>query len=204
MQETLSLQGIEGVISAYRIPEEWAQDKAQFEYWWLPKTQLGEDGLYHIIQEARVSDESKAQRLVKEPVHNLIVNAGIALFLTNISVQTQGAMYPITQILSAGNGTCTGVLRSDTSVPGDGFISGARKAPTSYTKVGFLTNVYTTYASGDGVGTWTSVGWYGRDTVGNHDATTTTGSGALMTHALFPYVKGSTAIVVNYSFLLSN
>ncbi len=196
--------GLDGILRIYAIPEEFAQNKELFDAWWMPETEQGPDGFYRIVRDARISDEAKAQRLAAPPVHNLITNLGIALILSNLSVTTQGSMQPVTQIMSAGNGTCTGVLRGDTSVPGDGFTTGARKAPASFAVVGFLTTIITNFASGDGVGTWTSVGWYGYKVAGAQNATTTTGTGALMTHALFPFVKGSSAYSLNYSFLMSN
>ncbi len=190
---------IQGIASLYAIPEEWAQDKALFDAWWLPETELGSDGLYHIVREARLSDEAKAQRLVMEPVHNLITNSGITRILLNQSVQTQANQQPFAQILSVGNGAITGVLRTDTAVAGDAFVASARKAPTSNFQTGFLTTIITNFASGDAVGTWTNIGLYG-----GGSATTTAGTGTLYTHALYPFVKGSVAYALNYCFLMSN
>ena len=201
MIETLKRgpDGIDGIISLYEIPEEWATNKALFDAWWLPETEEGPDGLQHIVREARISDEAKAQRLVVEPVHNLIMNAGITRYLINQSVQAQASMQPFAQIMSVGNGAITGVLRADTAVAGDGFATGARKAPTSNSQTGFLTTIITNFASGDAVGTWTNIGWYG-----GGSATTTTGTGVLYTHALFPFVKGSVAYALNYVFQTFN
>lgn len=191
--------GIDGILSLYEIPNEFAENKELFDAWWLPKTEVGADGLYHIVEPARISDEAKAQMLVMEPVHNLITNAGISRILNNQSALTQGAMQPFSQILATGNGTCTGVLRTDTTVPGDGFASGSRKAPTSFAVNGFLTTLVTNFASGDAVGTWTSVGLFG-----GGSATTTAATGVCYTHALFPLVKGATSYSVNYVFLMGN
>src|SRR5215472_1664792 len=160
--ETLEIHGI---ITLYEIPEEWAIDDELFKACW-----------------PRLSEEAKAQRQAKEPVHNLFVTAGVNLFLANLSVAAQSQMFPITQILSVGNGAITGVLRSDTSVAGDGFATGARKAPVLYTPTLFITTIQTNFLSTDAVGTWTNLGFYGRNTSLNQDATTTTGTGALMTH----------------------
>ena len=192
MIETLPIQGI---VSLYEIPEEFAANKELFDAWWLPETEIGPDGFYRIVRDARISDEAKAQRLVVEPVHNLITNSGINRMLANQSVQAQASMQPFAQIMSVGNGAITGVLRADTAVAGDGFATGARKAPTSNFQVGFLTTIITNFASGDAVGTWTNIGWYG-----GGSATTTTGTGVLYTHALYPFTKGSTAYALNYVF----
>jgi hypothetical protein len=181
--------GIDGILSLYEIPNEFAENNELFDAWWLPKTEIGSDGLYHITE----------QRLVMEPVHNLITNAGISRVLTNQSVTAQASQQPFSQILATGNGACTGVLRTDTTVPGDGFASGSRKAPASYYINGFLTTLIFQFGTGDAVGTWTSVGIFG-----GGSATTTAATGVCYTHALMPFSKGSSSYSVNYAFLLGN
>lgn len=189
--------GIHGIITLHEIPNEW--DDEAFKYWWCPVT----DPTGEIVIPARISDEAKAQRIVKR-AENLITNTGIALILTNLSVAGQGSMNPVTQILSVGNGAVSGVTRADVAVAGDGFGTNARKAPSSFSRVGFQTTIVTNYASGDANGTWTNIGFYGFNTGSSQAATTTTGTGALMTHALFSFTKGAVAYAVNYTFNLSN
>lgn len=189
--------GIHGIITLHEIPSEWSEE--DFRYWWCPVT--NETG--QIIQPARISDEAKAQMIVKR-AENLVTNAGIALILTNLSVAGQGMMNPVTQILSVGNGVISGVTRADTSVAGDAFGTNARKAPSSFSRVGFQTTIVTNYASGDANGNWTNIGWYGFNTGSSQSATTTAGTGALATHALFSFTKGAVAYAVNYAFVLSN
>ena len=195
---------VEGIISIYEIPEAFAQNPELFKAWWNPKTELGSDGLYHIVEPAVISDEAKAQRLVGPPRHNLFTTLGYSLLLTDLSVASQVAQFPITQILSVGNGAISGVTRADTNVPGDGFVSGSRKAPATYSLVGFLTTVNINFASGDALGTWTNMGFYGYSVAGSQNASTATGTGALMTHALYPFVKGNSPYTVAYAFLMSN
>lgn len=190
--------GYKGIISLHEIPN-WTDE--ELAYWWTPETALI-DGLWQIVRPARMSEGEKRSRLVMPPFENLITNTGITLLLTNNSVAGQGSMNPFAQILSVGNGTITGVTRGDTSVAGDGFTTGARKAPASYSIVGFSTTIVFNFASTDAVGTWTNTGLYGWS--GSANASTTSGTGSLMTHALFSYTKNSTAIAVNYAFLLSN
>jgi hypothetical protein len=113
-------------------------------------------------------------------------------------------MWAFFEILSVGNTVTPGVTRADTSVLGDGFATGARKAPTSFSIVGFQTTVVTNWLTTDAVGSITNIGIYGYNSGGNQHASTTTATGSLMTHALFPFVKGSTAYSVNYAILLSN
>lgn len=190
--------GVEGIISLHKIPDEWSDE--DFQYWWCPVT----DKFGRVLRPARISDEAKVQQLAKEPVHNMLSSTGIALFLTNNSVSGQGNMYPFCQILSVGNGTFTGASRSATTVAGDGFTTGSRKAPASNSAVGFQSTVIFNFASGDAVGTWTNAGLYGYKTASSQNATTASGTGALMTIAAYPFVKGSVAYAVQYVLSLSN
>jgi hypothetical protein len=189
---------VRGILSLYKIPAHWTDE--EFRYWWCPVV----DQFGHVLQEARISDEAKQQRLVKVPDENMLTNAGITLWLSNNSVSGQGNMYPFSQIFSVGNGTFTGATRTATSVSGDGFASGSRKAPVSNSQVGFQSTIVFNFASGDAVGSWTNAGLYGFNTGNSTNATTSSGTGALMTIAPFVFTKGASAYAVNYVFLLSN
>lgn len=175
--------GIEGMITLHEIPD-WTDE--EFRRYW-----------------PRMSEEERERRVILQ-TKNLITNAGIANILNNLSTAGLGQQQPLTQILSVGNGAISGVTRADTSVAGDGFGTNARKAPTTFAIVGFTTTITTNYASGDANGTWTNAGFYGFKVSGGQSATTTSGTGALMTHVLFNFVKGASAIAVAYSFSLSN
>lgn len=187
-----------GIITIHRIPDEWTDD--DFKYWFCPTT--APNG--QILQPARISDAKKQEWLVplgngELYAKNLITNSGISQLLTNHGVQAQASMQPFSQILSMGNGAITGVTRSDTAVAGDGFTTGARKAPASHANTGFSVTVTTNFLTTDAVGTWTNGGMYG-----GGSATTTTGTGTLESHFLFSFVKGSTAYAVNYVFIYAN
>ena len=187
-----------GILTVHRIPDEWSD--ADFQHYWCPVT--APNG--QILQPARISDETKQNWLVPLDngdlyAKNLITNAGISQLLTNHGVQAQASMQPFSQILSMGNGSITGVTRSDTSVAGDGFATGARKAPASHANTGFSVTITTNFLATDGVGTWTNGGLYG-----GGSATTTTGTGTLESHFLFSFTKGSTAYAINYVFLYQN
>lgn len=190
---------IHGIITLYKIPDEWSDE--DFKYWWCPGTHpmTGE-----ILRPARISDEAKSQLIAKAPVENLITNNGLTSLLSNMCISGIGSLYPFFQILSVGNGAITGVARADSSVAGDGFATGARKAPTSYSVTGFSAQVVTNFASGDAVGTWTNIGIYGYNSGSAQNATTTSGTGNLNTHALYNFTKGSSAYALNYAFTLSN
>lgn len=168
-----------------------------------PVTELGPDGLYHIVRPAKMSEEEKARRTVLE-ADNLITNAGITQLLNNMAVSGQGNMQAFAQILAIGNGAISGVTRGDTSIAGDGFASGSRKVPASFTSVGFLTIVTTNFASGDAVGTWTNLGLVGFKPSGSQNATTTANTGQVNTHLLINFVKGASAYAVAYSLSVSN
>lgn len=183
-----------GLIALYDIPNEWSDE--DFKYWWCPETDING----HVIRPARISAGEKRSRFIMAR-KNLITNTGMNLILNNLSVSGQGSTQPLTQILSVGNSAIAGVMRTDTSVAGDGF---SRKAAASFSITGFSTTIVVNYASGDAVGTWTNIGWYGFKVSGAQNATTTAGTGALTTHALFPFTKGATAIAVDYLFTLSN
>lgn len=189
--------GVKGIVSLYKIPDYWTDD--DFKKYWCPTT----DEHHHVITPAWISKEEKERLLVKR-TENLITNTGITAWLTNISVSGQGNTIPIFQILSVGNGAISGVTRTDTAVAGDGFTTGARKAPTSFSIIGFTTNIATTFGVSDAIGTWTNLGIYGFKTSGSQNATTTGGTGALMTHALFAFTKPSGAYALDYLFVMSN
>lgn len=194
----MELIGIHGIITLHHIPSYWTDE--DFRYWWLPET----DKNGQIIRQARISDENKRNRIVTKPVDNLITNAGIAIILNNLSVSGQGNMQPLAQIVSLGNGSITGVTRTDTAVQGDGFATGARKAAASFSIVGFATTLTFNFGTGDAVGSLTNVGLYGLNTSSGQSASTTAATGSLMTHALFNFTKGSTAYALSYVFTLSN
>ena len=192
---------IEGRIRLMALPEDWTDE--ELRYWLEPETELGTDGLYHIVRPARMSEEEKRRRTVLE-VKNLLTNLGVTQLLNNISVQGQGNMQAFAQIFSVGNGLIAGVLRSDTAVAGDGFGTNSRKVPASFSIVGFATTITMNYASGDAAGTWTNAGFYGFKVSGAQNATTTTATGQLNSHVLFPFSKGAAAYAVAYIFTISN
>lgn len=187
-----------GIITLHKIPNEWTDE--DFAYWWCPVT--APNG--QVVQPARISDETKRAWLTpladgRLYAENLITNNGISQLLTNHGVQAQASMQPFSQIFAVGNGAISGVTRADTTLPGDGFATNSRKAPASHTNTGFSVTITTNFASGDAVGIWTSVAFFG-----GGSATTTTATGTMESHALFSFNKGSTAYAVNYVFLYQN
>jgi hypothetical protein len=199
LKETI---GIKGRLSIIELPHDMSDE--ELRYWLEPETELDpETGLYRIKRPARMSAGEQRSRTVLE-ANNLITNAGMTQLLNNMSVTGQGTMQTFAQIFSVGNGLITGVARTDTSVVGDGFASGSRKVPASFSIVGFTTTIISNFASGDAVSVWTNAGFYGFKVSGAQNATTTAGTGQLNTHVLFPFNKGAIAIGVAYSFSLTN
>lgn len=195
----------QGIISLYAIPNEWAEDDDLFRAMWLPEQEWRDGKGWVTVREARISDEAKASRLVCEPRHNLMTNTGIALYLTNQSVTTQGAMFPFYQITAIGNGAFSGATRGMSTLPGDGFASGSRKAPASFVQSGFSTTIITNFGSGDAVGSWTCCSCFGYKPSASQNATTTAGTGQLQSVAGFPFSKASGfSYSFNYVFVLSN
>lgn len=192
---------IEGTLSLYELPRDMSDE--EFRAWWEPETALGEDGLYHIVRPARCSDEEKARRKVLE-VGNLITNAGIKQQLNNMSVPGQGLLLVFNQIFALGNGAISGVTRADTAVAGDGFATGSRKQAASVIVIGYTTTATMNYASGDANGTITNAGIFGVNPVTGANAGTSAGTGTLMTHVLFNFVKGASAVAIAYSISLAN
>lgn len=198
IKDSLSIKGHVKLIQLdYDMTDE------ELRYWMEPETELGEDGLYHLVRGPRMSEEERERRTILT-AKNLITNAGMTQVLTNQSVPGQGNMLAYAQIFAVGNGAISGVTRTDTTIAGDGFASGSRKVPASYSVIGFSTTITTNFASGDAVGTWTNAALVGFKVSGAQNATTTSGTGALMSHVLFNFVKGASAIAVAYSFSLSN
>ena len=176
--------GIHGIITIHEIPN-WTDE--ELAYWW-----------------ARMSPEAKAQRQALPPIENMMTNTGIVLFLANNSKTGQGNMYPWSQILSVGDDAFTGASRELTAVSGDGFATGSRKASASNSQIGFQSTLVFNFGTGDAVGTWTNAGLYGYKTSSSQNATTTAGTGALMTIAAYPFVKGSVAYALQYVLTLQN
>src|SRR5215472_8096185 len=98
IKETLSIKGRVRILA---LDHDMADE--ELRYWLEPETELGEDGLYHIVRPARWSEEEQRRRTVLE-ADNLITNAGMASLLTNLSVTGQGNMQCFAQILAVGNG----------------------------------------------------------------------------------------------------
>jgi len=213
MQEHL---GLAGRVALYRLDRDMSDE--ELVEWFVPVTEWGEDGLYHLVKPAKCSDREKQHRQVLA-THNTLTLAGINNILNNLSVPSQGGLnqesglQPFGQILSVGNGplntsaTGAGIARNAYDVSGNGFATGSRKVPAAFTIVGFSVTITTNFFAGDAIGTWTNGGLYGAATPFGGvfiNATTTAALGSLMTWFPISYVKGSSPYALAYTFTLSN
>ena len=187
-----------GSFKIRRHPQEWT-DK-EFEYWWCDER----DERGCVIRPARMSQREKDRYnevLLDEwgretdEIYNLITNNGITILLNNAAFQVNTSMIPFTQILEVGSGSISGVARTDIAIAG---ALTPRKAPANFITAGTQVDISFAFLAGDAVATWTNVGLWG------NGATTTAGTGVMMTHALFTYVKASIAVTFDYFLTISN
>lgn len=171
----------EGIIRIRRIPDEWTEE--DYQYWWLPET----DGHGKILRPARISEEAKEREYQIDEFNNIITTAGRTQVLTYIGSST-GNTTQWSQYFAIGTGAITAVSASDTSLSNEVF----RKAQTSYSVSGTLVDVNFQLGTTDAEFTYTNCGLFGAG------ASSTLGSGTMMTHALFAFTKGAFAISCDY------
>lgn len=210
LRENLSEDAIAGVIRIRRLPDDCTED--EFKAWWPRLSEQERDRYTVALRVPKLVWNHYLRRYEwngdyeeRAEAHNLITNNGLFSLLQLICFSNQSQLQPYQQIMSVGNGTITGVARTDTAVAGDGFTTGARKVPTSYNITGFTGTHSTLFGGSDAVGTWTNIGWYGYDFTHSANATTTTGTGWLNTHCLFSFTKTSGQILtIDYANTLTN
>lgn len=170
----------EGVVRVYRLPDRWSE--ADYRYWWLPET----DGHGTILRPARLSPAEKRRYLLDE-THNMIMVAGRSQVLAFLG-SSSGTTAAFTQFFAIGTGTIASVSPSDTSLANEIF----RKAPATYSVQGTEVDINVQLGTTDAEATYTNVGIFGIN------ASSTLGSGTLMTHALCSFTKGAFAIAIDY------
>lgn len=164
---------LEGIVRIYELPEDlWSAEA--FQRWW-PRFSLAE--------------REKHGRLVVE-ARNLVTSAGRSLILTYIG--NSGTTAAFAQQYAVGTGAIAQVSPSDAALASELF----RAAPSSYTVVGNQVTISTIFSTSQANGAWTNCGLFG------NGATSTTGSGTLMTHLLCTYTKTS-AVSVTSDYYLS-
>lgn len=171
----------EGIIRVRRIPDEWTPE--EYAYWWLPET----DGHGKILRPARISEQVKEREHQIAEFSNLITTNGRNNVLTYIGSST-GSTTQWSQYFAVGTGAITAVSASDTSLSNETF----RVALSTYSVSGTQVDMNFQIGSGQALFAFTNSGIFGGG------ASSTLGSGVMMTHALFAYTHGAWAISIDY------
>jgi hypothetical protein len=173
-------QFAEGLIRIRRIPDSWSE--ADYKYWYLPET----DKNGKILRPARISDYEKQQMQIAEAA-NQVMNQGRTQVLSYIG-SPSGSTTGWAQYFAIGTGAITSTSPTDTSLANEIW----RKSPTSYSVNGTLVDINVQMSTSDAQAAFTNCGIYG------NGASSTLGSGSLLTHALFSFTKGAIAISIDY------
>lgn len=120
--------------------------------------------------------------------HNLLTVSGRTQLLSYVG-SNAALSAPFSQYLAIGTFPIASVSGGDTSVQGELY----RQIPNTAVVTGTQIDIQTVIAAANANATWTSCGLYGLN------ATSTSGSGTLMTHALLSYIKTSAqGVTVDY------
>jgi hypothetical protein len=161
---------LEGILRVYEFS---CDAEAQDLYAWWP----------------RLSCQEKARegKLVVE-ARNKLMSAGRTQLLSFLGAS--GATTAFSQYYAVGTGAIFTISPNDVLLAGELF----RAIPASFSVVGNAVTVTTPFSTGQANGTYTNAGLFG------NNATGTSGSGTLMTHLLYSYVKtGAVAIANDYT-----
>ncbi len=168
-----------GLIRARAVPFD---SEEEWRYWWLPEIKDGK-----IIRPARMSDQEKDRYTVAE-ARNILTSNGIGAVLGYIG-SSSGSTEQFAQQFAIGDIAINSVSAGDTSLAGEIF----RAAPSLSNITGVQIDLSTFIGSTQAAGNWTNVGLFG------NGATSSSGSGTLMTHSLFTYTKvNGTPVTVDY------
>lgn len=126
------------------------------------------------------------ERMTVYEHHNTITSAGRTQALTYLSSSTATTL-GFAQYFAVGTFPINSVSPGDTSVQTEIF----RAVPQTITITGTQADVATMFGSAQANGTYTNCGLYGIN------ATSTSGSGSLMTHSIYQYTKANGQAIVN-------
>lgn len=165
---------IEGIVRIYALPEDLA-DEAAYKRWWA------------------TFSESEKERFstLKGEFRNIITSAGRTQVLTFMG--NTGTTTAFAQQFAVGTGAISKVDAADNALAGELY----RNAPSSYSVVGNAVTVSTLIDASHGIGTWSNCGFFG------NGATSTSGSGTLMTHLLSYHTHTATAETADYTMSLT-
>lgn len=172
-----------GLIRARALPFE---SREEWQHWWLGE--FNSQG--QMIRAPRMSELEK-ERYTVAAHENILVSGGITQLLNYIG-SANGNSTGFAQYFAVGNVALSQVNTNDNSVAGEFFRGAVSQASIS----GVQQDLSTFVGSTQGVGSISNAGLFGVN------ATSTIGSGVLMTHALFQYAKAS-GIAVTFDYLLS-
>jgi hypothetical protein len=165
----------EGVVRVYELSDAQLLD-ADFQRWW---------------RRFSLAEKEREARLVVE-TRNMLMNAGRTQLLNFVG--SSGSTNAFAQYYAVGTGAIYTVTPSDSSIAGELF----RAQPASYSIVGNAVTVSTNFTTAQANGTYTNAGLWG------NNATSTLGSGVLMTHMIYSYTKTSAnAITSDYTITLT-
>lgn len=137
--------------------------------------------------------EREKERYTAHEAHNVLTLNGFNQLLTYVASSTATTL-GFGQYFAVGTFPIISVQAGDTSVQGEIF----RAVPTSSTITGNQLTLSTFFGSAQANGLYTNAGLYGVN------ATSTSGSGTLMTHTLYSYTKSNgTPISNDYIIVLS-
>jgi hypothetical protein len=172
-----------GLIRAREIPFE---TEAEWRQWWLCERDLSGK----ILRAARMSDREKDRYTVAQSA-NILVSGGITQVLNYVG-SGSGNATGFAQYFAVGNIGINQVTSADTSVAGEYF----RAVPSTASVSGTQQDISVFAGTSQANGTITNAGLFGAG------ATSTIGSGTMVTHSLLQYSK-TNANAITFDYLLS-
>lgn len=162
VEETIKFTGI---IKVHEWPLDWSLE--DIIYWTVPQT----DGHGKIIRPARMSRKEIERYQVRE-YHNLLTSAGRSALLA-FAGSSNATTLGFAQYLAIGTGTINVVGAGDPILAAELY----RQVPNSTAITGTQIDIATIIGTNTAAGTWTEYGLFGKN------ATATTNTGELHTHA---------------------
>lgn len=178
-----------GRIRTYLLPAD--VTKESFEAWWprLPETERSRYLVPVRVPQLRWNRWTQREEWSGEyqeslEAHNVITTNGRDQILSYIGDNTlsggnTGTIVPFAQYFSVGTGAIAQVSAGDTGMIGELF----RAVPSSALISGNAVSISTFFGATQANGTYTNAGLFG------NNATSSLGSGTLLTHAFYAYTK---------------
>ena len=181
LEEVIRFQGM---LRLCELPDEWTREE-YLRYWCGERDEQG-----HVIKPAIMTKQEKERYTVVE-ARNQLMAAGRTSILSYIG-GASGNTTAFGKYLAIGTGVLQATSPSDTALVNEVY----RVAQTTNTVQGSQMDVNFQIPSASAQVTMTESGLFGGT------ASTTAGSGTLVTHVLFSYTKGAAAIAADYIITL--